>query len=62
MILMKRNGCVKQGNLPMPYLTSVLNTYEHVLQKPTNYSGNTASKVKQEILHGLGNVLMKQDS
>ncbi|KAM6576949.1 hypothetical protein CsatB_028786 [Cannabis sativa] len=48
-----------KGNLPMPYLTSVLNTYEHVIQKSTNYSGNTASKVKQEILHGLGELYVQ---
>lgn len=42
----------------MPYLQSVLDVYETVLQKSPNYSDNAASKVKQEILHGLGNVLM----
>lgn len=47
-----------QGNLPMPYLESVLDVYESVLQKSPNYSDNAASKVKQEILHGLGNVSM----
>ena len=39
----------------MPYLNSVLDAYEFVLQKSPTYSENTASKVKQEILHGLGN-------
>lgn len=39
----------------MTYLVSVLNVYELVLQKSPHYSGNAASKVKQEILHGLGN-------
>ena len=39
----------------MPYLKSVLEVYELVLQKSTDYSGNAASKVKQEIIHGLGN-------
>lgn len=39
----------------MPYLMSVLDIYEFVLQKSTNYCGSAASKVKQEILHGLGN-------
>lgn len=48
---------VKQGNLPMTYLVSVLNVYELVLQKSPHYSGNAANKVKQEILHGLGNDL-----
>lgn len=42
----------------MPYLESVLDVYESVLQKSPNYSDNAASKVKQEILHGLGNVSM----
>ena len=42
----------------MPYLQSVLDVYESVLQKSPNYSDNAASKVKQEILHGLGNVLI----
>jgi hypothetical protein len=36
----------------MRYLTSVIDVYEHVLKKPSSYS----DKVKQEILHGLGNV------
>ncbi|PON73920.1 Armadillo-type fold containing protein [Parasponia andersonii] len=48
-----------KGNLPMPYLISVLDTYEHVLQKSTNYGGNTASKVKQEILHDLGELYVQ---
>lgn len=46
---------MKQGNLPITYLNSVLDVYEFVLQKSQNYSGNAAGKVKQEILHGLGN-------
>lgn len=45
--------CAK-GNLPMPYLKSVLDVYEEVLQKTINYSDNAAIKVKQEIFHGLG--------
>ncbi|GKV07351.1 hypothetical protein SLEP1_g19144 [Rubroshorea leprosula] len=45
--------CTK-GNLPMPYLKSVLDAYEDVLQKSLNYSDNAAIKVKQEIFHGLG--------
>lgn len=40
--------------MPMRYLISVVDVYEHVLKKPSNYS----DKVKQEILHGLGNVLV----
>lgn len=46
-----------QGNLPMPYLDSVLDVYEFVFQKSPIYSNSTASKVKQEILNGLGNLL-----
>ncbi|XP_043691175.1 protein MON2 homolog isoform X2 [Telopea speciosissima] len=48
-----------KGNLPIPYLKSVLDVYELVLQRRPNYSGNAASKVKQEILHGLGEIYMQ---
>ncbi|XP_022155395.1 protein MON2 homolog isoform X2 [Momordica charantia] len=48
-----------KGNLPMTYLVSVLNVYELVLQKSPHYSGNAASKVKQEILHGLGELYVQ---
>lgn len=40
--------------MPMPYLISVIDVYELVLKKPSSYS----DKVKQEILHGLGKVLV----
>lgn len=46
----------------MPYLESVLDVYELVLQKSTNLSGNAASKVKQEILNSLGNALNQLNS
>ncbi|XP_019071203.1 uncharacterized protein [Solanum lycopersicum] len=49
----------KQGNLPMPYLTSVLDVYELVLHKSPNYNGNMAYKLKQEILHGLGELYVQ---
>ncbi|KAG6735671.1 hypothetical protein POTOM_061681 [Populus tomentosa] len=42
-----------KGNLPLPYLNSILDVYGHILQKSPNYNDNAASKVKQEILHGL---------
>lgn len=45
----------------MSYLTSVLDTYELVVEKTTNHGNNTANKVKQEILHGLGNILTRQN-
>lgn len=49
------NNCLNQGNLPLPYLQSVLEVYDSVLQKSANYSGDAAIKAKQEIIHGLGN-------
>lgn len=50
---------MNQGNLPMPYLNSVLDVYEFVLQKSPNYTGNAAGRVKQEIVHGLGNAFIQ---
>ncbi|XVE62867.1 hypothetical protein DITRI_Ditri06bG0154300 [Diplodiscus trichospermus] len=52
-------GHCSKGNLPMPYLISVLDVYEVVLQKSPNYSGSTANKVKQEVLHGLGELYVQ---
>nr|XP_043614780.1 protein MON2 homolog [Erigeron canadensis] len=43
-----------KGNLPMPYLKSVLDVYDIVLRNPTACSDMAANKVKQEIIHGLG--------
>lgn len=51
------NNCLNQGNLPLPYLQSVLEVYDSVLRKSANYSGDAAIKAKQEIIHGLGNKL-----
>ncbi|XWS42471.1 hypothetical protein CRYUN_Cryun16bG0016700 [Craigia yunnanensis] len=51
-------GHCSKGNLPMPYLVSVLDVYE-VLQKSPNYSGSTTNKVKQEVLHGLGELYVQ---
>ncbi|XP_010256047.1 PREDICTED: protein MON2 homolog isoform X2 [Nelumbo nucifera] len=48
-----------KGNLPMPYLKSVVDVYKFVLQSSPNYSGNAADKVKQEILHGLGELYVQ---
>ncbi|OVA15488.1 protein of unknown function DUF1981 [Macleaya cordata] len=48
-----------KGNMPMPYLKSVLDVYELVLQRSPNCSGISASKVKQEILHGLGELYVQ---
>lgn len=41
--------------MQLRYLNSVLDVYELVFQKSSSYTGDTATKVKQEILHGLGN-------
>ncbi|XP_020540275.1 protein MON2 homolog isoform X1 [Jatropha curcas] len=48
-----------KGNLPMPYLNSIFDVYEHVLRKSPDYSDNAASKVKQEILHDLGEMYVQ---
>uniref|UniRef100_A0A5B7BVG9 Protein MON2 homolog n=1 Tax=Davidia involucrata TaxID=16924 RepID=A0A5B7BVG9_DAVIN len=48
-----------KGNFPMAYLKSVFDIYELVLQKSSNYDGNAASKVKQEILHNLGELYVQ---
>ncbi|KAM7273445.1 hypothetical protein ACFE04_028109 [Oxalis oulophora] len=48
-----------KGNLPMPYLNSVLEVYEFVLQRLPNCSEDAASKVKQEVLHGLGELYVQ---
>ncbi|KAL5770732.1 hypothetical protein ACOSP7_014886 [Xanthoceras sorbifolium] len=48
-----------KGNLPMPYLNTVLDVYEFVLQKSPNYSGTAAGKMKQEVLHGLGELYVQ---
>ncbi|XP_056845937.1 uncharacterized protein LOC108812514 isoform X3 [Raphanus sativus] len=50
--------CVK-GNLQLRYLNSVMDVYELVFQKSSSYTGDTASKVKQEILHGLGELYVQ---
>lgn len=52
---------MNQGNLPLPYLNSILDVYGHILQKSPNYNDNAASKVKQEILHGLGNASLQSE-
>ncbi|XP_076890249.1 uncharacterized protein LOC143541257 isoform X2 [Bidens hawaiensis] len=45
-----------KGNLPMPYLKSVLDVYDIVLRNPTACGDVATNKVKQEIIHGLGEV------
>ncbi|XXG73744.1 hypothetical protein AAC387_Pa07g2600 [Persea americana] len=48
-----------KGNLPVPYLKSVLDVYEFILQRTPNYNSNAASKVKQEILQSLGDLYVQ---
>lgn len=48
-----------KGNMPMPYLKSVLDVYEHVLLESPSHSDGTVSRVKQEILHGLGELFVQ---
>ncbi|KAK6233045.1 hypothetical protein SCA6_003118 [Theobroma cacao] len=52
-------GHCSKGNLPMPYLVSVIDVYEVVLQKSPNYSSGATNKVKQEVLHGLGELYVQ---
>ncbi|XP_019452228.1 PREDICTED: protein MON2 homolog isoform X2 [Lupinus angustifolius] len=53
------NSHSSKGNMPMPYLISVIDVYELVLKRPPSYSGNATDKVKQEILHGLGELYVQ---
>ncbi|CAH9087132.1 unnamed protein product [Cuscuta europaea] len=48
-----------KGNLPLPYLKSVLDVYELVLSKSPNYNDSSTSKVIQEILLGLGDLYVQ---
>ncbi|KAG9148626.1 hypothetical protein Leryth_017375 [Lithospermum erythrorhizon] len=48
-----------KGNLPLEYLISVLSVYEFALQKSPSCSDGAASKVKQEILQGLGELYVQ---
>ncbi|KAK7356012.1 hypothetical protein VNO80_15278 [Phaseolus coccineus] len=53
------NSHSSKGNMPMPYLISVIDVYELVLRKPSSYHGSAADKVTQEILHGLGELYVQ---
>ncbi|KAE8729705.1 Cysteine synthase D1 isoform 1 [Hibiscus syriacus] len=50
-------GHCSKGNLPMPYLVSVLDVYEVFIQESSNYS--TTIKVKQEVLLSLGELYVQ---
>ncbi|XP_072952390.1 uncharacterized protein [Typha angustifolia] len=51
-----------KGNLEASYVKSMLDVYELVLQTSPNYKSNSADKVKQEILHGLGDLYIQAQS
>ncbi|KAI4378915.1 hypothetical protein MLD38_016333 [Melastoma candidum] len=48
-----------KGNLPLPYLTSVLDVYELIFGKAPGGGPNAPDKAKQEILHGLGELYIQ---
>ncbi|PIN26597.1 hypothetical protein CDL12_00664 [Handroanthus impetiginosus] len=48
-----------KGHLPVTYIRSVLDTYEAVLQKSSDINDHVADKVKQEILHALGDLYVQ---
>ncbi|CAL9055746.1 unnamed protein product [Musa banksii] len=50
------NSHCPKGNLAVSYVKSMLDVYELVIQMFPNYTSSAASKVKQEILNGLGDL------
>ncbi|XP_051226815.1 uncharacterized protein [Lolium perenne] len=55
------SNCPK-GNLESSYVQSVLDIYELVLQTSPNYKSDSAEKVKQEVLRGLGDLYVQAQS
>uniref|UniRef100_A0A0D9V6A8 Protein MON2 homolog n=1 Tax=Leersia perrieri TaxID=77586 RepID=A0A0D9V6A8_9ORYZ len=55
------SNCPK-GNLESSYVKSVLDIYELVLQTSPNYKNDSADKVKQEVLRGLGDLYVQAQS
>uniref|UniRef100_A0A0D3EUK4 Protein MON2 homolog n=1 Tax=Oryza barthii TaxID=65489 RepID=A0A0D3EUK4_9ORYZ len=55
------SNCSK-GNLESSYVKSVLDIYELVLQTSPNYKNDSADKVKQEVLRGLGDLYVQAQS
>ncbi|KAL5227929.1 hypothetical protein ABZP36_016194 [Zizania latifolia] len=55
------SNCPK-GNLESSYVKSVLDIYELVLQTSPNYKNDSADKVKQEVLLGLGDLYVQAQS
>ncbi|EMS56673.1 Protein MON2-like protein [Triticum urartu] len=52
----------KEGNLESSFVQSVLDIYELVLQTSPNYKSDSADKVKQEVLRGLGDLYVQAQS
>uniref|UniRef100_M8CGH6 Protein MON2-like protein n=1 Tax=Aegilops tauschii TaxID=37682 RepID=M8CGH6_AEGTA len=52
----------KEGNLESSFVKSVLDIYELVLQTSPNYKSDSADKVKQEVLRGLGDLYVQAQS
>ncbi|XP_021311537.1 protein MON2 homolog isoform X3 [Sorghum bicolor] len=55
------SNCPK-GNLESPYVKSVLDIYELVLQTSPNFKNDSTDKVKQEVLRGLGDLYVQARS
>ncbi|KAM3351735.1 hypothetical protein ACQJBY_023583 [Aegilops geniculata] len=55
------SNCPK-GNLESSFVKSVLDIYELVLQTSPNYKSDSADKVKQEVLRGLGDLYVQAQS
>lgn len=51
-----------KGKLTLPYIKSMLNVYKLALERSTDWRTNSAVKVKQEILHGLGDMYVQAQS
>ncbi|XP_020589215.1 protein MON2 homolog isoform X4 [Phalaenopsis equestris] len=51
-----------KGNLALPYIKSILDVYELALERSPDCRTNSAVKVKQEILHGLGDLYVQAKS
>lgn len=51
-----------KGNLALPYIKSILDVYELALERSPDCRTNSTVKVKQEILHGLGDLYVQAQS
>ncbi|KAG0481272.1 hypothetical protein HPP92_012130 [Vanilla planifolia] len=51
-----------KGNLSLPYIKTMLDVYELALERSPDVRTSSAIKVKQEILHGLGDLYVQAQS